>query len=133
MSEPSSRDAVSAALLKIHLAWLEGRPQELEALFHPSFTMVFPGWSGRADRDEVIAGFVDFCGNALVHEYREGDSEIDVTGDTAVASFVYEMVYERAGQRSRASGRDLWVFAHQGGGVWLAIWRTMLEVAEDPA
>jgi len=42
------------------------------------------------------------------------------------------MVYERSGERSRATGRDLWVFVRQGG-EWVAIWRTMLDLAEQPA
>jgi hypothetical protein len=45
---------------------------------------------------------------------------MDVVGDTAVVSFTYEMVYERAGNRSRATGRDLWVFVRQGD-EWVAI------------
>ena len=32
------------------------------------------------------------------------------------------MTYERSGERSRATGRDLWVFARQDG-EWLAAWR----------
>jgi hypothetical protein len=55
-----------------------------------------------------------------------------VVGDTGVVSFGYEMVYERSGKRNRATGRDLWVFVRQGG-EWVAIWRTMLDLAEQPA
>jgi hypothetical protein len=42
------------------------------------------------------------------------------------------MVYERSGQSFRSTGRDLWVFQQQIGG-WLAVWRTMLDMAEEPA
>ena len=55
---------------------------------------------------------------------------MDVIGDTAVASFTYEMVYERSGKRSRATGRDLWVFTRYGS-EWIAVWRTMLDLAEQ--
>ena len=44
----------------------------------------------------------------------------------------YEMLYERSGKRSRATGRDLWVFVRQGG-EWIAAWRTMLDLTEQPA
>jgi hypothetical protein len=95
--------------------------------------MVFPGFSGRAEgRDANVAVFTDFCTHAVVRAYTERDRQIDVVGDTAVASFAYEMVYERSGERTRATGRDLWVFARQEG-VWLAVWRTMLDLAEQPA
>ena len=42
------------------------------------------------------------------------------------------MIYERSGERYRATGRDLWVFARQDG-AWLAAWRTMLDLVEEPA
>ena len=77
-------------------------------------------------------GFVDFCQHATVDEFREHDLQVDVTGDTAVVSFAYEMVYERYGERYRATGRDLWVFAKQGKD-WLVVWRAMFDLAENPA
>jgi len=118
---------------RINRTWLDGRPEELVPFLHPGITLVFPGFAGRAEgREAIVAGFADFCGNATVHEYRECDHQADVIGDTAVASFTYEMVYERSGKRSRATGRDLWVFTRQGG-EWVAIWRTMLDLAEQPA
>jgi ketosteroid isomerase-like protein len=79
-----------------------------------------------------VAGFEDFCTHAVVHEYTESGHQFDVVGDTAVATYTYEMVYERDGRRSRVSGRDLWVFARQEAR-WLAVWRTMLDLAEQPA
>jgi uncharacterized protein (TIGR02246 family) len=133
MQSQTARAAVSAAMQRINRTWLDRRPEDLVPLFHPDITMVFPGFVGRAEgREAIVAGFADFCGNATVHEYRETDHQVDVVGDTAVASFAYEMVYERSGQRSRATGRDLWVFVRQGD-EWVAIWRTMLDLAEQPA
>jgi hypothetical protein len=133
MLDESSRTEVAAAIERINRTWLDRRPADLVPLFHPALTMVFPGFSGRAEGQEAnLAGFTDFCTHATVHEYRERDQQIDVIGDTAIVSFGFETVYERSGQRSRATGRDLWVFARQEG-VWLAVWRTMLDLAEQPA
>jgi hypothetical protein len=42
------------------------------------------------------------------------------------------MVYERSAKRYRATGRDLWVFRREGHG-WIAVWRAMLDTAEQPA
>lgn len=126
-------DAVIAALDRINRAWLDRRPSDLVPLFHSGLTMVFPGFSGKAEgRDACVAGFADFCTHATVHDYRESEHQVDVIADTAVASFRYEMVYERAGKRTRATGRDVWVFARHGTD-WLAVWRTMLDLAEQPA
>jgi uncharacterized protein (TIGR02246 family) len=132
MSGDLSHEA-AAAMDRINRAWLERRPADLSPLFHPDVTMALPGLEGRVQgRDAMMAGFEDFCRNAVVHDYRERNRGIDVVGDTAVVTFQYEMVYERSGGRYRATGRDLWVFARQGG-VWLAVWRAMLDIEERPA
>ena len=133
MADEAARAEIVAALDRINQAWRQRRTDDLAPLFHPDITMVFPGFAGRAEgRDANVAGFEDFCAHAAVHEYHEADHQVDVVGDTAVASYRYEMVYERDGRRSRASGRDLWVFTRQDGR-WLAAWRTMLDLAEQPA
>jgi uncharacterized protein (TIGR02246 family) len=133
MPDESSRTEVASVIARINRAWFDRRPADLGPLFHPALTMVLPGFSGRVEgRDANVAAFTAFCTHATVHEYRERDQQIDVIGDTAVASVAYEMVYEHGGQRSRATGRDLWVFARKDG-TWLAVWRTMLDLVEQPA
>jgi uncharacterized protein (TIGR02246 family) len=133
MQSQSMREAVSAAMQRINRTWLERRPDDLVPLLHPDMTLVFPGFAGRVEgREPIVAGFADFCSHATIHEYREANHQADVIGDTAVVSFTYQMVYERSGERSRATGRDLWVFVRQGG-EWIAAWRTMLDLAEQPA
>ena len=95
--------------------------------------MVFPGFVGRVQgRDALVAGFEDFRDNARLVDFRESEIDVDVAGHTAVVTFLYEMVYERSGQRYRATGRDMWIFERRGP-EWLAVWRTMLDVQETPA
>jgi hypothetical protein len=133
MADPTAVDAVNGVMNSINRAWLDGRPADLGSHLHEDMTTVVPGFDGASrGRDAAIAGFVDFCTSATVHEYGEGGRRIDVVGDTAVASFQYEMVYERSGGKYRASGRDLWVFARCNG-EWLAVWRTMLDMSERDA
>ena len=128
----AERDRVAAAMRQINEAWLRGRVDDLGALVHDDIVMVFPGFAGRMrGKEPFLAGFRDFCQNATVHEFKEHDRQIDVVGATAVVTFPYEMVYERSAQRYRATGRDLWVFDKHGDS-WLAVWRAMLDVHEDP-
>jgi len=129
----SDETAVRQVLDRINRAWLDGRPREMTALLHPEMVMVLPGFAGHArGQDAVVAGFVDFCAAARVEEYLESGHDVHVAGGTAVASFAYEMVYALESGRYRATGRDLWVFTREETG-WLALWRTMLDVAEAPA
>jgi Domain of unknown function (DUF4440) len=131
--QTTARDAVAETLRRINQAWLDGRPGDLAPLIHPAMAMVYPGFAGRAEgRDAIVAGFVDFCSNARVDSYREGEPQIDVAGETAVMSYTFEMLYERSGEKYLATGRDLWVFTHHEG-QWLGAWRTMIDIVEKPA
>jgi len=132
MSSQAISQSVSAAMQRINRAWLENRSEELGPLFHPDIIFVFPGFVGRLQgREAMVASFVDFCRNTTIHEYREANHEADIVGDTAVASFTYEMVYEQSGKRNRATGKDVWIFARDGA-EWIAVWRTMLDTDEEP-
>lgn len=129
-SEP--RDEVARVLRAINDCWLNGRPQDLVKYFHNDIVMVLPGFAGRVEgADAVTTGYDEFCSGARVHEYDEQDLQIDVCGATAVASYAFRMLYEREGLKYSSSGRDLFVFTEDSGN-WLAVWRTMLEVTDEP-
>jgi len=121
-----------AAIDQINRAWLHGRAADLEPLLHPQIVMVLPGFSGRSQgREAFLAGFEDFCQGAKIEQFRELDRQVEEIGSTAVVTFRYEMTYSRD-RRYRCTGRDIWVLAADAG-VWLAVWRTMLELEENPA
>jgi len=133
MTAGSDTNDATNALRQINEAWLAGRVDAMAPLLHPEIVMVFPGFAGKIQgREELLAGFRDFCEHATVHEFREHDHQVDAIGDTAVLSFRYEMLYERSGKRNRATGRDLWVFQKLEQ-TWTAVWRTMLDMTENPA
>ena len=132
MDETKRKSAV-AAMRQINQTWLHGRVDDLAPMVHPEIVMVLPDFAGKIQgREHFLAGFRDFCQNAITEEFQEHDQQVDVAGDTAVITFRYEMVYERSGERYRANGRDLWVFQEQEG-TWIAVWRAMLEMKEDAA
>jgi hypothetical protein len=133
MMQDSEQELVFATMERINRAWLNGRIDDLEPMLHEEIVMVLPGFAGAMrGRKPFLAGFKDFCDNAKIHEFREYDRRGDIAGGTAVVSFRYEMVYERSDERYRTWGRDLWVFERRGSG-WVAVWRTMLDVAEGVA
>jgi len=124
---------VRQTLRTINRAWLAGRPQEMEPLIHPDIVLVVPGFEGRITGwPAFLAGFEEFCGSSRIVSFDEGEYEVDQFVDTAVASFHFDMVYEREGTNTRATGRDLWIFTRIAGG-WQAVWRTMLDLREEPA
>ncbi len=79
-------------LRRINQAWLSNRPRELQQLFHKNIVMVLPGFSGRVEgKDALIASFEEFCENGVVHQFSEKESQVEVVGATAVASFLFEV------------------------------------------
>lgn len=133
MVDESKREDAAATMRLINKVWLEGQVEDLAAMVHPDVAMVLPDFSGTIQgREDFLAGFRDFRQNASIQEFREHDYHVDVAGGTAVIAFRYDMLYERSGQRYRATGRDLWVFEKQGSG-WIAVWRAMLEMDENAA
>ena len=131
--DETKRESAAAAMRQINQAWIEGRVEDLGPMVHSEIVTVFPDFAGKLHgREGFLAGFRDFCQYATIHEFHEYDQQVDVARDTAVITFRYEMVYERSGERYRATGRDLWVFEQQDG-AWSAVWRAMLEMKEDAA
>ena len=89
---------VRETLRTINRTWLEGRPQDMEPLIHPEIVFVIPGFQGRVTGwPPFLAGFEEFCQSSRIVSFDEGEIEVDQVGDTAVASFHFEMVYEHAG------------------------------------
>jgi Domain of unknown function (DUF4440) len=125
-----SKLEVHKILSAINQAWRSNAPLEMSQYLHSDIVMKFPGFSGEvAGRDALLASFVEFCQNAQVLEYQESNEQINVIGDCAVASFQFEMLYERAKYQERSKGRDLWMFQCISG-KWVAVWRTMMDLEE---
>lgn len=132
MSPPEREAQVAAALRRINHAWLNGHPDEIADLVHEDVVFLFPGFSASsAGREAFVTGFREFCSTARVQACEESDPQMHVVGATGVASVRFEMIYERADGRYRATGRDLWVFEERDGD-WLAVWRTILDLSEEP-
>lgn len=132
MTPESKQERAGAAIRRINQLWVSGQVEALTTLLHPEIVMAFPGFTGRIQgREQFLGGFHDFCDNARILEFRDYDYQIDAAGDTAVVTFLYEMIYERSGARYHATGRDLWIFRSQES-AWIAVWRTMLEMNEEP-
>ena len=123
-------ESASATMRRINELWVGGRVEELAPMVHPDIVMAVPGFAGRiSGRKAFLAGFADFCQSAKIGEFRDYDDESDVIGDVAVITFRYEMLYERAGGRYRATGRDFRVFSRESDD-WIAVWRTMFDLQE---
>ena len=92
MNDDTALSAAAEAMNRINQVWLHGDIADLEALMHPDFVMLLPGFTGAVrGRDELIAGFHDFRNSAAIQDFREDDRQIDVAGNAAVVSYRYEI------------------------------------------
>jgi ketosteroid isomerase-like protein len=129
----SQHQPVADAMERINRAWRAGAIDELRPLLHPDIAFAVPGFVATVQgRERFLAGFADFVANAKVHAFEKPETTASEVGDTGVVCVRFEMVYERGGARYRSTGRDLWVFQRAGDG-WIAVWRTMLDLTDDPA
>jgi hypothetical protein len=118
---------------RINGAWLNNDPEQIRDYVHPDVVMAIPGFVGSSrGAQQFVAGFAEFCNSARIKSYSESDHYADSVGQTSVVSCRFDMVYERLGVAYRCTGRDLWVFAAAEGGVPTAVWRTMLDLQEEP-
>ncbi|HSB09139.1 MAG TPA: nuclear transport factor 2 family protein [Blastocatellia bacterium] len=111
---------------RMNEAWVKGHPEELASFFSEDIVMVHPDFAQRTEgRDACVASYADFCTQADIQDFKLGDLAIDVSGDTAVATYSYDIAYEMGGERFNDKGRDVFVFSRSSG-KWQAVWRTMI-------
>jgi ketosteroid isomerase-like protein len=118
-------------MLGIFHAWRDGRPRDMRPLLDDDVVMVLPGSGDRIEGAEaMLAGFEAFVSQAAIEHVDVTDRQVDVVGDQAIATYAYGITYRREGWRWRATGRDMWILSRRSGG-WQAVWRTMLDLAEE--
>ena len=132
-------EQVRSLLGRINDAWLRRRPDELErtlkGCFHCDAVIKGPGFRqiGKGER-ECIKGYADFVRQAEIRECTLSEPTIDVFGETAVATYAWQMTYALGGQEYEESGHDLFVLTRTHGR-WQAAWRMLLpdEKVDDSA
>jgi uncharacterized protein (TIGR02246 family) len=122
------RAEVRHTLQRISTAWRDRRYQELAILFDENIVMVLPGLSARIEgRAAVVDSYMEFMEHSAVGDYWEDEPTIDVWGDTAIASYRWEMMWVSGGISESAAGYDVFTFSRRTDGdqAWRAVWRTM--------
>jgi ketosteroid isomerase-like protein len=94
-------------------------------MFAEDMVFTLPGFSGRLDgREAIVASYREFMERVTLTSYREEPLAVHVWGDTAVASYRWDMAWLAGGVPNHETGHDVFAFRHTNG-AWLAIWRTM--------
>jgi hypothetical protein len=115
---------VWALLQRINDAWVRGRPAEMSDLLHESFVILPPGAPEPVrGREAAVDSYRDFLVQATVVRFEERPLSIDIFGAAAVVTYDFELTYGLGGKWTTDRGREVWVFAREGG-AWTAVWRT---------
>jgi ketosteroid isomerase-like protein len=124
------REEIIETLKAINIAWTKGDIEELNKYFHEDMIIAQPGFGIHGEgKNACVDSYREFAGMARIHRLTESQHVVLVWGDTAVASYRFDVDYELDGQPHQDAGYDLFVF-NRTGGDWLAVWRTILPVPE---
>ena len=66
-----------------------------------------------------------------LRSYREDRRTVEGGANAALAEIAFDMSYTRAGSDWRSHGIELWALERRAEG-WVAYWRTMQELTEEP-
>ena len=120
------REEIRLLLRSINQAWTQGRPEDLAPYFRDDMVIVGPGFQGRTEgKQACIESYKEFISQATIRDYEESEIVVDVWGETAVASYHFEIDYEMGGTEYHDTGYDLFVFVREGG-LWRVAWRTLV-------
>lgn len=110
----------------INRTWLKGDPADLAVYFHPDVVVQPPGDAPRVHGlAPCIESYEAFVRDARIKQFTPGDAEIDVFGDTAIATYRYRVVYEMSARTHDETSGELLVLLREGDG-WVVVWRTLL-------
>jgi len=122
---------IRAVIKTITDAWLKGSPDDFPAAVADCFhdNVVFRGANFQVVAHGVpaaIASFQDFMRSATIARCRVGKPEIDLAGDTAIATFQWEMAYRFGDADNEESGFEIDVLTRSDDHRWRVRWRTLV-------
>lgn len=122
----STETDIWRAIERSNAAWTSGDPEGVAPLFAEDVVLVAPGLNGAVvGRRAMVQSYVDFTAVADTKAFEPLERRIDVSGDTAVASYTYRVRYELDGQTHDEQGQEILVL-RRGEDGWKAIWRTQV-------
>ena len=131
MTRSQVTQEIKTILEDINLAWQENRLQDLRKHFHDHMVLVAPDFEVRFEGAEACVGsYSDFIRQATVEQFKNSDLQVDLCGETVIASYRFEIGYKLEEESHRDCGRDIFIFNREKD-QWKAIWRTMV-MGQEP-
>ncbi|MDH4276192.1 MAG: nuclear transport factor 2 family protein [Gammaproteobacteria bacterium] len=88
--------------------WTRHRGANLKRFFHPRMVAITATDARRLQgREACMASWRAFAEGAEIDTWAEHDPRIDIFGDTAIATYYYELVFRMQGHDYHVKGRDM--------------------------
>lgn len=128
-------DEIRDLLRTINDSWLTKKPDEISRTLANCFhkDMVIKGCDLKTlatGREACVRSYVDFIKQAKVSAFSQDEPDIQIFGDTAIATYGWNITYTLDGKEYTEPGHDLFVF-NRTNGKWLAVWRAMLTESQE--
>lgn len=122
--------AITGVLRAVNRAWRELEPDAIAPALRPLFcddaTMVGPRFAAFAEgREASIASYADFARAAVVTDFRMEEPSVRLSGETAIATYRWRIVYDLDTTHYDETGHDV-VVLRRDGDAWRVLWRAML-------
>jgi uncharacterized protein (TIGR02246 family) len=106
-------------------AWISGSTHELLELFDEHAVVITPALQGRVEgRDAIVAGYASYNMHAKTHSFEEMEHQVDLFGDTAVVTYLFQVRYEvlADGVQHEETAQEVLVMRKTDR--WRVLWRT---------
>ena len=115
------KQEVWQTLRALNDAWTKGKPNDLKNYFHRDMVAITATDRERLEgREACFTSWNNFAKAAKSHHWKELEPRVQIYGNTAVVTYYFDMSFEMGGQTVKLGGRDMFVFAKEGG-KWLAV------------
>lgn len=127
MNNQEIKDKIRQIIQAINRACKEGKDfEKLNPYFHDDVVMVSPGMATHAQgRVTCLKSYEDACSQMTFHKLDASNEHIDVYGDTAVAYYKYECIWEFQDKKFDDTGHEILVFVRNDKD-WQMAWRTLI-------
>ena len=126
-----AKAAIEALIRDSNRSWSTGDPDAVASLFHPDAVIASPsGQTIAHGRGPIVQSYVDYCSAAKTEAFAESDFQVHVVGDTAMASYTFDVTYVLDGDTHTERGREILTLVRAEGG-WQAIWRMQLPLSGE--
>jgi hypothetical protein len=120
---PPDAVAVQETVKQINTLWLSGRLTRLREFVDDNVVMITPLFAERYNGAQALVDSLQaFVRNAQVQHFADTSHTVDVWGDSAMATFRFDMQYVFDGVAYEDSGHEAWMFARRDGR-WRLTWR----------